>query len=82
MFVENRLYLHGPTAYLLEHYDNEFNVLYNASYVAANILVEALLVRTHARSIVSMGMIPASFIVALLSGPTKSGLSPSPQSSI
>ncbi|KAL1737103.1 hypothetical protein EV714DRAFT_265916 [Schizophyllum commune] len=43
MFVENRLYLHGPNAYLLEHYDNEFNVLYNASYVAANILVEALL---------------------------------------
>ncbi|KAL1707416.1 hypothetical protein EV121DRAFT_288661 [Schizophyllum commune] len=43
MFVENRLYHHGPTAYLLEHYDNEFNVLYNASYVAANILVEALL---------------------------------------
>ena len=82
MFVEHRLYHHGPTAYLLEHYDNEFNVLYNASYVAANILVEALLVRAHVRSIFSMELIPASSIVALLSGPTKSGLSPSPRSSI
>lgn len=67
MFVDNRLYHYGPTAYLLEHYDNEFNVLYNASYVAANILVEALLIRVHVRSIFSMELIPASSIVALLS---------------
>ena len=31
MFVENRLYPDGPSAYLMEHYDDKINVLGNAS---------------------------------------------------
>ena len=45
MFVENRLYPDGPSAYLMEHYDDKINVLGNASYVVANFLADALLVR-------------------------------------
>ncbi|KAL1688297.1 hypothetical protein GGG16DRAFT_60235 [Schizophyllum commune] len=43
MFVENRLYPDGPSAYLMEHYDDKINVLGNASYVVANFLADALL---------------------------------------
>ncbi|KAL1748534.1 hypothetical protein HDZ31DRAFT_6941, partial [Schizophyllum fasciatum] len=43
MFVDNRLYPSGPSAFLMRHYDDRINILGNASYVVANFLANALL---------------------------------------
>ena len=44
MFVENRLYAGGPSAFIITHYGDPFVVLGNASYIVASALADALLV--------------------------------------
>ncbi|KAI5892267.1 uncharacterized protein SCHCODRAFT_02701238 [Schizophyllum commune H4-8] len=44
MFVENRLYAGGPSAFIVANYGDPFVVLGNASYIAASALADVLLV--------------------------------------
>uniref|UniRef100_D8Q5A6 Expressed protein n=1 Tax=Schizophyllum commune (strain H4-8 / FGSC 9210) TaxID=578458 RepID=D8Q5A6_SCHCM len=43
MFVENRLYAGGPSAFIVANYGDPFVVLGNASYIAASALADVLL---------------------------------------